>query len=82
MCLAIPLTWFEINDGFSKATSNYKIIYRIVYKIDADVKNILNKLTFSRQQDRFGLVFPMLLKTNGATHHNIIKELLPAYIHW
>lgn len=48
MCLAIPLTWFEINDGFSKATNNYKIIYRIVYKIDADVKNILNKLTFSR----------------------------------
>lgn len=45
MCLVISLTWFEINNQFSKTTSNYKTVYKIVYKVDADVENIFNKWT-------------------------------------
>lgn len=43
MCLVIPLTWFEIDNGFSKTSSNYKTVYKTVYKVDEDVKNIFNK---------------------------------------
>lgn len=66
MGLVIPLTWLEINNGFSKTTSNYKT----VYKVDADVSNFL------WQQNRFGLLFPMLLMTNGATHITTLLKCL------
>lgn len=73
MCLVIPLTWFEIDNGFSKTSSNYKTVYKTVYKVDEDVKNIFNKWTFFRAIRWVWSALSHALEDKWShSHHNII----------